>query len=331
MFVRQVETALEERVVLTVVVDEVQKLPFILDYAHQLLERHKGKVRFILTGSSARKLKHGGGNLLAGRAYSFRLHPFTHTEVNFIPEKQLSFGSIPAIVDPKVNSTLALKAYVQTYLREEVLQEAFVRNVEGFSRFLDIAAQFHGKIPNMSRISKAAGVSEKTVASYFQILDDTMMCWRLPGWNESPTRQLRISPKFYFFDNGVANALKGELSLQLRSGTSRYGDLFECWIIQECFRTIDYRQLELRLSYWHTNTNQEVDLIVSRGLGEPLKAIEIKSDTAPGFSDVSSLKSFASDYPNAKLECWCQTERRYVERGIEFLPWRDGIARLEKV
>lgn len=331
LFARQVEAAIKKNSVLTVVVDEVQKLPFLLDYAHQILEEHKGRVRFILTGSSARKLKHGGANLLGGRAYSFRLHPFTHTEVEFRPENQLCFGSIPAVIDPAVNSAMALKAYVQTYLREEVLQEAFVRKIEGFSRFLDIAAQFHGKIPNMIRIAKAAGVSEKTIAAYFQILEDTMMCWRLPGWNESPTKQLRISPKFYMFDNGVANALRGELGLQIRKGTSRFGDLFECWIVQECFRAIDYQNLELRLSYWQTNTDQEVDLVISRGFGEPLKAVEIKSDIAPRSTDVSGLKSFASDYPRVKLECWCQTERRYMEKGIEFLPWRDGLASLKKI
>lgn len=309
---------------------KLQKLPFLLDYAHQLMERHKGRIRFVLTGSSARKLKHGGANLLAGRAYSFRLHPFTHKEVVFDPEKHLCFGSIAAVIDPTANSALALKAYVQTYLREEIFQEALVRKVEGFSRFLDIAAQFHGKIPNMTRIAKAAGVSEKTVAAYFQILEDTMMCWRLPGWNESPTKQLRISPKFYLFDNGVANALKGELGLQPRKGTSRYGDLFECWVVQETFRSIDYGSLELRLSYWQTNTDQEIDLVVSRGLGEPLLAIEIKSDNNPSWVDVRSLKSFAADYPKAKLQCWCQTQQRYVEKGVEFLPWREGIAGLNK-
>jgi uncharacterized protein len=328
--VRQVEAALKKDSVLTVVVDEVQKLPFLLDYAHQILERHKGYVRFILTGSSARKLKHGGANLLAGRAYSLRLHPFTHTEIKFEPEKHLCFGTIPSVIDPSSNPTLALKAYVQTYLREEVLQEAFVRKIEGFSRFLDIAAQYHGKIPNMTRIAKAAGVSEKTVSAYFQILEDTMMSWRLPGWNESPTKQLRISPKFYLFDNGVANALKGEVGIQARQGTSRYGELFECWIVQETFRSIDYRNLEMRLSYWQTNTDQEVDLVFSRGLSEPFLAVEIKSDTNPSFKDVRALASFAGDYPNTKLQCWCQTQHRYVDRDVEFLPWREGIAGLQE-
>lgn len=331
LFVRQVEGALIEGEVLTVIVDEVQKLPFLLDYAHQLIEKFKGQVRFILTGSSARKLKHGGGNLLAGRAYSLRLHPFTHLEIDFNPEHHLGFGTIPAVLDPAVKPELTLKAYVQTYLREEILQEALVRKVEGFSRFLDIAAQYHGKIPNMSRIARAAGISEKTVAAYFQILEDTLMCWRLPGWSESPTKQLRISPKLYLFDNGVANALKGELALTPRKGTSRYGDLFEAWVVQEAFRAIDYNNLELKLSYWQTNTDQEVDLIVSRGLGEPLLAVEIKSDTAPRFIDLKGLKSFAADYPTTKLQCWCQTRTRYLDNGVEFIPWREGLAGIKMI
>ena len=207
----------------------------------------------------------------------------------------------------------------------------FVRQVEGFSRFPDIAAQYHGKIPNMSRIARAAGIFEKRVAAYFQILEDTLMCWRLPGWSESPTKLLRISLKLYLFDNVVANALKGELALIPRKGTSRYGDLFEAWIVQEAFRAIDYKNLELKLSYWQTNTDQEVDLIVSRGLGEPLLAVEIKSETAPRYTDVRGLKSFAADYPATKLQCWCQTRTRYLDNGVEFLPWREGLAGLKTI
>jgi hypothetical protein len=156
-----------------------------------------------------------------------------------------------------------------------------VRKVDAFAKFLEVAGQYHGEIINSSTIAAYAGVSSQTVSEYIDILEDTLLAWRLPGWHASRTKQLRTSPKLILFDNGVASALRGELGIDTVESSSRYGKMFEARVIQECFRINDYETLDLKFSHWRTNSHAEVDLIVSRGAGRPLAAIEIKSSTAP--------------------------------------------------
>ena len=302
-------------------VNEVQKIPVLLDEVHTLMESHKGKFRFLLMGSSARKLKRGGANLLAGRALSLKLHPLTHLEAPGSLDTFLKWGSLPGMIIDQEQQALALKSYVSTYLKEEIFQEALVRRIDGFSRFLEVAGQYHGESIDASAIAKVAGVTSQTVADYIQILEDTMLAWRLPGWSASVKKQLRTRSKLYLFDNGIANALRGELGIELKESSSRYGKLFECWVIQELFRLNDYQQWDYKFSYWKTNTDVEVDVVVSRGAGSPIAAIEIKSSTEPTSKDLRGLKIFHDEYPKARLMVLCRTAKPYSIDGIDILPW----------
>lgn len=327
-----VEWHLEGRERAIVFIDEIQKLPNLMDVVHLLYESHRPKLRFLLTGSSARKLKRGGANLLAGRLLALRLHPLTSREYQSPWEQCLRLGSLPGIVVDNPYPEQSLRSYVHTYLREEVLEEALVRKVEAFSRFLELAGQYHGEPINATKIGRAAGISPNTVLSYFQILEDTLMGYRLPGWSGSVRKQLRTAPKFYLFDHGVVASLRGELRLELNPRTSRFGQLFESFIVQEAFRLNDYLERDLKFAYWQTNTDQEVDLIVSRGVGEPLAAIEIKSSDNPSPRSWKGLRAFQADYPAVPLYCFCRTPHPYRgEDGVEVLPWQDGLRLLEEL
>ncbi len=313
-----------------VFVDEIQKLPELLDLIHRLYE--KNRMQFLLTGSSARKLRRGGANLLAGRLLGMRLHPLTCRELALPEGQTLQFGSLPGVMLDNPAPDATLRAYVHLYLKEEILEEALVRKAAAFSRFLELAGQYHGEPVNAARIGRMAGVSAHTVQEYFQILEDTLMVYRLPGWSASASKQLRTAPKFLFFDNGVANALRGELRVESSPRTSRFGKLFESRVIQEVFWLNDYRELDLKLSYWQSNTGLEVDLVASRGAGPPLAAFEIKSDTAPGQPDWKGLTSFRSEYPEVACYCLCRTPHPYrAGDGVEVLPWTEGLGVLEQL
>lgn len=323
LFRLEVTAALEKAALLNVFVDEIQKVPALLDEIHSLLAMYAKRVRFVLSGSSARKLKRTEANLLAGRALSLRMHPLTQEEINLSPLVTARLGSLPGVVIDNEMPEQTLRSYVSTYLKEEVQQEALVRRVDAFARFLEVAAQYHGEVMNASAIAKFAGVASRTVTEYFQILEDTLLGWRLAGWHASATKQLRTTPKFYLFDNGVANALRGELNAQVKESSGRFGKLFEAWVIQELFRLNDYHHLDLKFSYWRTNNDIEVDVIISRGAGRPLAALEIKTGAAPENRHVLGLKKFASDYPKVPLYCICRTPRTFVRDGISYEPYTE--------
>ena len=198
-----------------------------------------------------------------------------------------------------------------------------MRKIDAFARFLEVAAQYHAEVINASTISKHSGVSSKTVAEYISILEDTLLAWKLPGWHASTTKQLRTSPKLYLFDNGVASALRGEVAIETVVSSSRFGKMFEAFIVQELFRTNEYKQLDFKFSYWRTNNDIEVDVIVSRGLGQPLAAIEIKSGEMIDNKDLYGLKRFSEDYPNAKLYCLCRTPSSYELDGVQVVPYQN--------
>lgn len=327
-FEADIEAALKRHKQVIVFVDEVQKLPALLDLVHRLIENHKGSLQFILTGSSARKLKRGGANLLAGRAWTLKLHPLTHREGVDDLNRALRFGTLPAIyLDPE-GAELTLQAYLDTYVREEILQEGIVRRLDGFMKFLEVAAQMNGEPSNYAGIARQAGVSANTCQDFFSILSDTWITFRLEGWNRSVRKQLLQSPKHYWFDCGVLNAARGELRSELQSSSSRYGNLFETWMIQELFRLNDYAQADLKFHYWRANSGMEVDVLVSRGSSDPHLAIEIKSHTAPREADLRGLHAFHSEYPKARLTCWCRTPRPYDAGQIEVYPWKDGLANI---
>jgi predicted AAA+ superfamily ATPase len=317
--------------VLTVFIDEIQKVPELFDVAHLMLEEFKNRVRFLLTGSSARKLKSSGVNLLASRAISARLHPFTSYELKsqgFNLIEALQLGTVPAIVTAE-NKAAALRSYVDTYLKEEIQQEALVRKLDKFFSFIDVAAQLNGEIVNFSKMARQLSLSDKTIGDYFQILIDTLLVIKIPGWDKSPKKQVIKSPKFYFFDCGVLNAASRELNLQLSEGSSGYGRLFETLVINEIYRLNDYFTLDYALAFYSTGTS-EVDLILSRGRHEEPIAIEIKSNPTVHKEDLAGLELFSKEYPKADLYCLStNTKPHSIElstgKNVKILPFQDGI------
>ncbi|MEW5693553.1 MAG: DUF4143 domain-containing protein, partial [Candidatus Hydrogenedentota bacterium] len=325
LFRREIESAIKPDKILTVVIDEIQKMPVLLDEIHSLIETYKGKVRFLLTGSSARKLKHGGANLLAGRVWTLKLHPFTHKEVDVDLFKALRIGTLPAIYLSEDNPVRSLKAYVETYLKEEIMQEALIRKVDNYIRFLDIAGQMNGEPLNFSKLAKGCGVSVKTVQEFTQILIDTMLVFRINGWARSVRKQLLQSPKIYFFDCGILNAVRGELEIETKPSSYIFGKRFETFVIQEIIQLSDYYECNYKMHYWRTNTGLEVDLVLSRNFTDPLIAIEIKSSTSLSETDLKSLLSFKKENPDARLICLCTAPRKYLAGNISIYPWKEGI------
>lgn len=328
LFRSEIEQKILKHEKLTVFVDEVQKLPFLLDEVHSLIEKNKKKINFLLTGSSARKLKREGVNLLAGRAWTLKLHPLTHKEVNIDLDRALTIGTLPAIYLSETFPEKTLKAYVETYIKEEILQEAIVRKIEGFIRFLDIAAQMNGEPINFSKIAQECHVATKTLQEYYSILIDTLLAFKIEGWSYSVRKQILQSPKYYLFDCGVLNALRGELKTELKPKSYRFGKLFETFVVQELIRLNDYYESDYKFFYWRTNTQIEVDIILSRGPSSSPIAIEIKSDSAPKEEDIYPLKSFKSENKNARLICLCTTPESYKIDDILVLPWQEGISRI---
>ena len=307
------------------VIDEIQKVPSLLDEVHSLIEAYRKKVCFILTGSSARKLKREGANLLAGRAFIHKLHPFSSSEVDIDIIDDIQFGTLPKTYLERSLREDYLRAYVSAYIKEEILQESLVRKVESFSLFLDLAAQLNGEPINFTKLAKQIKTHTNTVQTYFQILEDTLLCTRVNGWAHSVKKQMLQAPKFYFFDNGVLGAITGDLRAELKPHSFRYGRLFETFIVNELIRRNDDLQLDYKFSYWRTSTGQEVDLVLSRNLMAPEWAIEIKSSTTPKAEDVVALLAMKDDYPTIKMMCLCRTHRAYEDSGIQFVPWKEGL------
>lgn len=326
----EVDSALKRFEKLICVIDEIQKVPELLDEVHLLIERYKKRLCFVLTGSSARKLKKDGANLLAGRAIYKKLHPFSSREVDLDLNNDLQFGLLPDAFLEREAREDYLQSYVSTYLKEEILQESLVRKVDSFSQFLDLAGQLNGEPINFSKLAKQVRTHTNTVQSYFQILEDTLLCTRINGWSSSVKKQLLQAPKYYFFDNGVLNAINGELRTVLKPSSFRFGKLFENFLINEIIKLNDDEGLNFRFNYWRTSTGQEVDLVVARSISKPLVAIEIKSSDSPSLKDVDALLQFAAEYPNVKIWCVCQTPREYEEGGVRFLPWKTGLLELAK-
>lgn len=310
----------------TVFVDEVQRVPALLDEVHRLIE-DRG-IRFLLTGSSARKLKRGGANLLAGRAAIRRLHPLTVAEMGgrFDLERTLRFGSLPAVVtgDDEAARDL-LRAYGETYLHEEIQAEAVVRNLGGFARLLDVAASQCGDVLNYSAVGRDAGLATRTVQEYFQILEDTLIGFRLEAWRASPRARMTTHPRFYLFDTGVTNALNRRLGAQL-DGSAR-GRLFEQLVVLESMRLLDYADTEARLYYWRTNVGAEVDLLVERH-GKLRLAVEIKSATKVVGADLSGMRSFQEAHPEVPCLVVANVPEPYRLDRIEVIPFAMYVAEL---
>jgi predicted AAA+ superfamily ATPase len=274
-----------------IVIDEVQKLPKILDEVHRLIQ--KKKVRFLLTGSSARKLKREGANMLAGRAREVLMFPLSYSEItNFDLIRYLNFGGLP-IVYQSSEPTQDLKAYVKTYLTEEIKIEAAVRNYERFVRFLETMAISNGTELNYANISRDCGVPVRTLEGYVEVLKDTLIAWELMPFTKTKKRKAVTRSKIYFFDTGVANFLAERLPLN--ENHSDIGTCFEQFLIQEVRAYLSYQQMTENLTYWRSK-DLEVDLVVGRKLAVEFKMSKsLKSEFFKGLHALKSeglIKSF---------------------------------------
>lgn len=309
-----------------IIIDEVQKVPSLLDLVHQLIESRNQK--FILSGSSARKLKRGGANLLAGRAFMYNLFPLSCREIgdSFDVNDAMRWGTLPKIynLEEDEDKKEYLRAYANTYVREEILQEQIIRNLAPFQRFLQVAAQMDCRLINFANIARDTGATIPTVQSYYQILEDTLLGFSLPAFNESIRKRQKSSPKFYFFDAGVKRALAEELNVELRPQTSQYGYAFEQLVINEINRLQNYLRKDFRLSYLLTEAEVEIDLIIERP-GEKRVAIEIKSTTEIREQDVKSLITLGKDIPNCELFCFSQDPISKLIDGIRCVHWLEGL------
>lgn len=312
-----------------VVIDEVQKTPKLLDHVHRILAARD--VRFALTGSSSRKIKRGSADLLAGRAWTFHLFPFLESELgeNFDLDLALAWGTLPELVHLPSNTDRAryLRSYAQTYLKEEILVEQLVRNLDPFRLFLPLAAQMNTQIVNYTNIARDTGVDPKTVQSYYQILVETHLGFFLEPYGRSVRKVQYRSPKFYLFDSGVKRALERKLTVPLQERTTEYGEAFECWFINECVRRNEYLERDYAFSYLRTKDDVEVDLIVDRP-GLPTALVEVNSATAIDERHVRNLLRLADDFPDADLLCASRVASAQRIGRVWVLPWGDALERL---
>lgn len=309
---------------LTIFIDEVQKAPEMLDEIHLLIEQYKGKLFFVMTGSSVRKLKRSSANLLGGRAWQYFLHPLTHRELgaDFSLNKMLSRGSLPPVVRaPAEDAAKFLEAYTQTYLKEEVLDEALTRNVGAFSRFLEIAADQNGAIVNYSNTARETHVSVKTIQAYYQILEDTLVVFKIPPYIKSARRRLVLHPKYYFFDTGIVQTLIGRAAQPVKEGTTEFGRSFEHFIILEIMRLASYADKNWHFFHWRSAAGAEVDLVIETPEG--VWAIEVKTGSRIESVDLQGLRSFQTDHPHARAVCVSTTDRAYRAGSFNVIPWKD--------
>ena len=312
-----------------ILIDEIQRAPRLLDVVHRLIERTDK--RFVLTGSSSRKLRRGASNLLAGRAFVYNLHPLTVVELgdSFDLDGALRWGTLPRIYafDDDEDRTAYLRAYALTYLREEVVAEQVVRRLDPFRDFLEVAAQMNGMVVNHSNIARDVGVDPKTIGAYFDILEDTLVGFRLPAFHRSIRKQQRVGPKFYFFDNGVKRSLDRTLDVPLAAGTYDYGNAFEHFVVTQIAHLASYRHPDWRLSYLRTGAGAEVDLVIERP-GESVVLLEIKSATRVDERDVRNLARFAADFEAPLALCVSRDPDRMQIGHVLCVHWEAALTEL---
>lgn len=302
-----------------VVIDEVQKLPILLDEVHRLIETRR--LRFLLTGSSARKLKRGQANLLAGRAWTARLHPLTYPEIpRFDLARMLRFGGLPPVAQSE-DPAEDLGAYVGTYLQEEIQAEGLVRRLPQFARFLTTAALTSGRMLNFTEIASDAGMSPSTVREHFFLLEDTLVGVLLPAWTKSKRRKAISTAKFYFFDTGVTHALSGTKSLDRNSDL--YGQSFEQWIGMELRAYLDYRRRDDPLAYWRSVHQHEVDFLIGDHT-----AVEVKATRKVVPRDLRGLTALAEERRFSTLLLVSEDSVETRQGAIRCLPWRTFVEEL---
>lgn len=307
-----------------VVVDEVQKVPTLLNYVQKGIEELG--LRFILTGSSARKLKRGGANLLGGRAHDLRLHPLTVREMGprFDLPTALQYGTLPKFAvlasEKKTDEVRGLlRSYYTTYIKEEIQAEALTRNVGAFQRFLNVAVQANGQVIEFQNISRECSVPASTVKEYFAILEDTLIGEFLWPWDRSERKKAR--PKFFFFDCGVVRSIQNRLNDP--PTPQEMGFLFETWFVRELVRLRDYFRKSHEFCFWREG-NHEIDLLVTGPRG-PVLAVECKSGNE-SLREATWL-AFSARFPKVPLVIASLKDkaRRRLVSGVEILPWRDVL------
>ncbi|MBN2383253.1 ATP-binding protein [bacterium] len=312
-----------------VVIDEIQRLPKLLDVVHATIESLG--TRFALTGSSARRLKQNAVNLLAGRAFVYHLFPLTSIELgpDFDLIRALRYGTLPSLCHFQTDAERKayLRAYALTYLKEEVWAEQLIRKLDPFRRFLPIAAQCNGEIVNYTNIARDSGADHKTVMSYFEILEDTLLGFLLEPYHTSVRKRQRQSPKFYFFDPGLVRALSGLLNVELVTSTYGFGRAFEHFVILEMVRLNEYYQKDYRFSYLLTKDGAEIDLIVERP-GAATVLIELTSKDQVDERDIRTLSRFLPDFPGAEAFCLSRDQVPKRLGNILAIPWQDGLKQI---
>ena len=296
-----------------VIIDEIQKIPELLDEIHNLIE--STPIHFILTGSSARKLKRSGVNLLAGRAWQANLFPLVSSEIHdFDIHRYLQFGGLPQVYTNEY-PVEELDAYINTYLKEEIQAEALVRNQISFTRFLKIAGLSNTLQLNYANIASDAGLPASTIRSYFSILEDTFTGFLLESWQESKKRKAVATPKFYFFDTGVANFLAG--NNDIKKGSGEYGKVFEQFIAMELRAWLSYRRVKKTLRYWRTRSGTEVDFLIGDDT-----AIEVKTAERIQDKHLKGLRSLREEdiFSRFILVSFDEINRKTTD-GIRILHW----------
>ena len=306
-----------------IVIDEVQKVPALLDEVHWLIE-NRG-LHFALCGSSARKVRHGAANLLGGRALRYELRGLTAGELgaDFELDRALNHGYLPRMYEAGQPRRL-LDAYISDYLRQEVAAEGLVRNLPAFSDFLDVAALRDGDPVNYSNVARECGVSGPTAKAYFGILEDTLLARWLPAWRRRAKRRLARAPKFYFEDVGVVNRLarRGELA----RGSDVYGKAFENWVFHELSAFVGYRDLDEQLTYWRLPSGIEVDFV----LGDMRVAIEAKASARITRDHLKGLRTLVEEHQHVgrRAVVCLEPRARRTDDGIDILPAEDFARRL---
>lgn len=317
---------IQSRKIKRVFIDEIQRIPDLLNEVHWLLEHNKS-LQFILSGSSARKLKRMKANMLGGRAITLQLYPLTSSELenNFSLMRALQYGTLPAYYFEADLAILQdqLRAYVETYLKEEIELEAQIRQLGVFVRFLTLAAHENGQILNYSKLANNIGTSYQTVKGYYQILEDTLVGQFLWPYSRSIRKSLVKHPKFYFFDPGVVRTITKKITAPLEIKTSEFGRAFEHWILLEMIRHNSYFKCDWTFSFYRTN-QVEVDIIIETPQ-EKTFAIEIKGMDYIATNDLHGLKSFQGICPKAHLAVVSLTPNKRLLGDVTILPWQEWL------
>jgi predicted AAA+ superfamily ATPase len=313
-----------------VIIDEVQRALELLNIAHQQIQKRKRQ--FILTGSSSRRLRQKGSNLLAGRAWIYNLFPFSTRELGaeFELKRVLQWGALPDAYAAATENDAReyLNAYVGTYLQKEIQEERWVRQLPPFRKFLAVAAQMSGKIVNKSTIAREIGVDDVTVANYFEILEDTLLGFFLPAYHTSVRKVQKQAPKFYLIDPGIERALARSLTIPVEPQSQSWGDAFEHWIVLEFIKNISYGRLDWELAYVRTKDDVEIDLVVTRP-GKKLLLVEIKSKSKVTAADASALETLGRDLdPDSERILVSNDKIEQKFRSTRALYWQDALSEL---